>query len=94
MSPESSGLWRDERLYVLKTLEEVRAEQRRQVESAAIMHQEQMGRAKLDIQAAHDKIRNLENAGSTLKMKNWIITAVLSVLCALAFEVVKGYLHK
>jgi hypothetical protein len=95
MSPvETSGEWRDERLYVLKTLEAVQLEQRRKAESDALLIQGQMVKASQDIKAAHDKIRTLESSGSTLKMKNWIMTAVLSVVAALLFEVVKGYVHK
>jgi hypothetical protein len=93
---ETSGEWRDERLYVLKTLEEMRLEQRRQADSAAVLSQSQMVKADRDIQAAHNKIRTLESAGSALKMKNWIMTSVFSVIVMLLFELVKWYLvqHK
>jgi hypothetical protein len=96
MSPvETSGEWRDERLYVLKTLEAVQQEQRRKAESDALLIQGQMVKASQDIKAAHDKIRILESAGSTLKMKNWIMTALLSGIVTVLYEVVKGYVqHK
>jgi hypothetical protein len=95
MSPvDTSGEWRDERLYVLKTLEAMQREQRRQADQAAILSQTQMVKANQDIQAAHNKIRILESAGSTLKIKNWIMTAVLSGLVTMLYELVKGYLHK
>jgi hypothetical protein len=96
MSPvETSGEWRDERLYVLKTLEAVQLEQRRKAESDALLIQGQMVKASQDIKAAHDKIRILESSGSVLKIKNWIMTALLSVIVMLAFELVKGYVrHK
>jgi hypothetical protein len=95
MSPvESSGEWRDERLYVMKTLEAVQLEQRRKAESDAVFIEGQMVKASQDIKAAHDKIRILESSGSALKIKNWIMTAALSVVAMLLFELVKGYLHK
>jgi hypothetical protein len=95
MSPvETSGEWRDERLYVLRTLEAVQQEQHRQLEATLLMSQTQMVKASQDIKAAHDKIRILESSGSSLKIKNWIMTALLSVIVMVLFELVKGYLHK
>jgi hypothetical protein len=94
MSIETSGEWRDERLYVLRTLDDVQKEQRRKAESDAVFIQGQMVKAGQDIKAAHDKIRILESSGSTLKMKNWVMTAVLAVGSAVLFELVKGLVHK
>ena len=94
MTVESSGQWRDERLYVLKTLEDLQQEMRRQAQAEAVLKQEQVGRSREDIQAAHVKIRHLEESAASLRMKNWIITASLSAIVTVIFEVVKGYLHK
>lgn len=87
---DTSGEWKEERLYVLKTLEDVKAEQRRQIEADAIMRQTTAVKAEKDIKAAHDKIRLLEG----MKLKIWILTAALSVTVALLFEFLKAYLRK
>jgi hypothetical protein len=87
---DTSGEWREERLYVLKTIEDLKAEQRRQIEADAIMRQVTAVKAEKDVKAAHDKIRVLEGT----KLKNWILTAALSVTVALLFELLRAYLHK
>lgn len=87
---ETSGEWREERLYVLKSLEELKAEQRRQIEAEAVMRQTTAVKAEKDIKAAHDKIRALEGT----ELKNWILTAALSCAVALLFEVVRTFVHK
>jgi hypothetical protein len=91
---QTSGEWREERLYVLQTLEDLKTEQRRQSEQAAVTRDNLAERAQRDIKAAHDKIRNLEASGGALRLKNWAMTALLSAGAAVLFEVVKSYLHK
>lgn len=93
-STQIHGEWHEERLYVLKSIEELKAEQRRQIEAEAVLHQTTAVKAQKDIRAAHDKIRALECTGRTAKLKNWILTAALSCAVALLFEIVKAYLHK
>ncbi len=93
MNVESSGQWNEERLWVLRTLEEIKAEQRRQAREAAADRASLLERASLDIRRAHDKIRALESADRTLRLKNWIMTVVLSCSGAVVFEVVKAWLH-
>lgn len=89
-STQTSGEWREERLYVLKSIEELKAEQRRQIEAEAILHHTTAVKAQKDIRAAHDKIRALEG----VQLKNWILTAALSCAAAVLFEIVKAHLHK
>jgi hypothetical protein len=95
MSPvDTSGEWRDERMYVLKKLEEISQEQREQAKVAAVLSNADLVKAHTDIQRAYVRIRILEQTGSTLKIKNWIMTAVLSGLVTMLYELVKGYIHK
>jgi len=90
MNPESSGEWREERLYVLRAIEDLRAEQRRQIESEAVMQQTVTTKATKDITAAHDKIRALETAGGILTIKNWVMATVLTTASSVAiFELIK-----
>lgn len=91
---KTPGEWREERLYVLNTIEELKTEQRRQSDAAAVMRQSIEQRAMCDIKSAHDKIRALEGTRSYLRMKNWAMTAALSTLVAMLFELLKAYLRK
>jgi hypothetical protein len=90
---ETSGSWLEERLYVMRTLEDLKQEQRRQSAAAAVTREAIADRAQRDIKAAHDKIRALESSGTSLRLKNWIMTIALSAVGALAFETVKAWLH-
>jgi hypothetical protein len=97
MSVEPPREWNEARMYVLQTLDDLKQEQRRQAEeaarsseAAAVLSEVKMDKASKDIQAAHNKIRSL-------RLKNWIITAVAVVLFEVVkwgLEVAKGYLHK
>lgn len=89
---ESKGAWFEERLYVLRTLEDLKAEQKRQSEAAAADRASLIEKGARDIKAAHDKIRALEHSGSTLRLKNWIMALALSGAGAVVFEVVKQLL--
>lgn len=90
----SDSSWDQERLYVLRTLDDVKTEQRRQSEAAAVDRAALLEKAARDIKAAHDKIRTLESAGSTLRLKNWIMALALSGAGAVVFEVVKELLKR
>jgi hypothetical protein len=89
---EARGLWQEERLYVLRTLEDLKCEQKRQAESTAADRVALLEKAARDIKAAHDKIRVLEGSGHSLKLKNWIMAAVLSGISVFLFELVKAWL--
>jgi hypothetical protein len=91
--PHPTGQWNEERLWVLRTLDEVKSEQKRLAEAAAVDRAALIEKGTRDIRAAHDKIRALENSGTTLRLKNWVMMAALSGIGALAFEVVKAFLH-
>ena len=84
--------WREERMYVLRTLEDLKHEERRHSESEAVTREYLAEKAKRDIRAAHDKIRALETKESALRLKNWIMVAALSGTWALVFEVIKAWL--
>jgi hypothetical protein len=77
--------WREERLYVLNMIEDLKAEQRRQLEAASARVSVEE-KAQRDIRAAHDKIR-------ALKLKIWVMTLALSGLGTFTFELVKALLH-
>jgi hypothetical protein len=91
---QTSGEWREERLYVLQTIEDMKADLRRQSEVAAVTRASITDIAQRDINVAHDKIRALEGIRSRLRIKNWIMTAALSASVAMLFEFIKAYLRK
>lgn len=97
----TSGEWREERLYVLKMLEDLKAEQRRQIQDEAVMKQSLLAKAQKDIDSAHDRIRVLENAsteeskvGEILTIKNWVMAGMLSGAFVVIVEVLKWVLTK
>ena len=94
MSAESSGEWREERMYVLRAIEDLRAEQRRQIESEAVMRQTVVAKAEKDINRAHDRLRVLESSQGIMTIKNWVLAGVLSAGGVVLFELVKWVLEK
>lgn len=101
MKTESSGDWREERLYVLKTLEDLKDEQRRQIADEAFLRQGLVAKAEKDINEAHRRIRALEDSakeeskeGSILTIKNWVMAAMLSAAGAVIFELIKWVIDR
>jgi hypothetical protein len=93
--------WREERLYVLHMIEDLKEEQRRQSEAAAILREKVEQKQQQDIKVAHDRIRAdgirikaLENARITMGIKNWILTLALGAAGAIAIELAKAWLVK
>jgi uncharacterized membrane protein len=85
--------WREERLYVLNMIEDLKAEQRRISEEAAVARVNVAQKLKKDVHEAHEKIRALEGSKTELRLKIWLMTLVLSASGAVAFELVKALLH-
>jgi hypothetical protein len=88
--PKTSGSWIEERLFVLRTIEDLKAEVRRISENTATERVALLEKGARDIHAAHEKIRALEAASTHLRIKNWFMAAVLSGIGALCFELVKA----
>lgn len=100
--------WREERLYVLRSLEDFKDELRRQAEAAAVLRDKLEEKAQKDIFQAHEKIRTmqtaeketqkkiraLEDSNTGLGLKNWALTLALGGAGALAMELVKWWLGK
>lgn len=89
----TTGDWREERLWVLNTIEDLKNEQRRISEEAAVVRVNLSEKLKKDIWEAHEKIRALEISRATLRLKNWLMTLALSAAGAIAFELIKTWLH-
>jgi hypothetical protein len=93
MTVITSSTWHEERLYVLRTLEDLKAEQKKQAEVTAADRASLIDRGKRDIDAAHEKIRLLEQEALSLKWKTWVMGALLGVFGAGCLEFVKAMLH-
>lgn len=90
---ETSGEWREARLYVLQTIEDLKKEAREAEVAAAVERVSKIDKAEKDIKMAHDKIRKLETAGSWLKTKNYLMTAAISVGGAIAYEYIRTWIQ-
>jgi hypothetical protein len=93
--------WHEERLYVLNMIEDLKAEQRRQSESAAAARAKveekselEQAKSKRDIQAAHEKIRALERTNTILTIKKWVMSLILGAAGAIAIELIKFLLSR
>lgn len=89
MADERFTSWQEERLYVLRTLEDLKEESRRQSEAAAVSRETIEKRAERDIKAAHDKIRALESEGIGMTLKNWILTLIVGAAGAIILELAR-----
>lgn len=101
MTTESSGEWREERLFVLRAIDDLKAEQRRQIEADAVIRQTLMAKAEKDINNAHSRIRALETSsteqakqGGILTIKNWVMAGILSAVFVVAIEIIKWMVTK
>ena len=90
---ETSGEWREERLYVLQTIQDLKEDLRKQSEAAAVERASVIEKGVRDIKEAHIKIRVLETTDQRLKLKNWIMTGALSATAAVIFELFKWALN-
>jgi hypothetical protein len=96
MSTESEhtrGSWSEDRLWVLRSIDELKAGELRLAESAAADRAALLDKATRDINSAHEKIRSLEASRISLRLKNWVMTLVISAIGTLAFELIKAWLH-
>lgn len=92
MSIETTGSWQEERLYVLRTLEDLKSEQKRQAEAAAADRVALIEKGRRDIDAAHDKIRVLQGERTKLRLKNWVLGGIVGLVGAGLLELFKALL--
>lgn len=88
-----AGEWREARLYVLKSIEDLQRDVRDMQSAAAVDREVLVAKASKDIAAAHEKIRVLESSAGTLRLKNWIMSLALAAAGAVTFEFVKEFIH-
>ena len=89
--PQTSGTWQEERMYVLRTIDDLKTEQKRQAEVAAVERAALIEKGRKDIDAAHDKIRLLQTERTTLRIKNWLLGGIVGLVGAGLLEVFKWF---
>lgn len=85
---ETSGEWREERLWVLKEIERLNEESKHKTEQIAI-HEDRESRYRKDLNEAHARIRDLQSSVRTARVKSWAATAAASFLAVIVIELVK-----
>ncbi len=86
---QTSGRWEEERLWILRSIEELKRDFRQQAEQAAVTRQTIVEKAQRDIGVAHDRIRKLEGAKLSLTIKTWALAAALGGIFTVAVELFK-----
>ena len=90
---ETSGEWREERLWVLRELERLSAAVEQKAAELAV-HEDREEKQKVDINQAHAKIRSLENSKRQAQLKVWIFSGAASGLMVIVVELLKLLLAK
>lgn len=67
---ETSGEWREERFYVLRTLDRLEGELKEKTEQLAV-HRDREEKSKGDLNEAHARIRTLQGAARIAWWKVW-----------------------
>jgi hypothetical protein len=67
---ETSGEWREERFYVLRTLDRLEGELKEKTEQLAV-HRDREEKSKDDLNVAHTRIRTLQAAARIAWWKLW-----------------------
>lgn len=88
---ETSGEWREERFYVLRTLERLEGELKEKSEHIA-KHEDREQRYIKDLNEAHTRIRALQSSVKSARVKSWAATAAASFLGVVLIELLKSFL--
>jgi hypothetical protein len=83
------GSWEQEGLWVMRSIDELHQEQRRQGEAAAVTIRGDLAKAKTDLDALHNKIRDLEAIRVTLVIRNWLQTGGLAIALVVMIELLR-----
>jgi hypothetical protein len=86
--------WKEERLWVLRTIEDLKDENRRLSEASAIAREGVEKKLQKDVREAHDKIRTLQSEGIGMTVKNWVLTLIVGAGGAVALELFRWWLGK
>lgn len=88
---ETSGEWREERFYVLRTLDRLEDELKRNNAQLAV-HSDREVKSKEDLNVAHARIRSLQGSAKTARLKSWAATAAASFLGVVVIELMRHIL--
>ena len=85
---ETSGEWREERLYVLRELERLDGDVREQNAAAAVLKASDE-KKQLDLNQAHARIRSLQSVNKMARLKVWATAGAASFLGVVVIELLK-----
>ena len=91
MPVESSGEWREERIWVLNEIERINLELTSKTAELAVCRDHEERHLK-DIHAAHARIRELQAVVRTARLKSWAATSVAAFLGVVVIELMKHIL--
>jgi len=89
---DTSGEWREERLFVLREIDRLEREGKERTVDLALLRtrvEEKAGKAEFDVHQAHEKIRALERSRSSIKLKLWATSAAASFLGVVVIELLR-----
>lgn len=87
---ETSGEWREERFYVLRTLERLEGELNKKTEAIA-KHEDREEKYRKDLNEAHSRIRALQATVKSARVKSWAATAAATFLGVVVIELLKTF---
>jgi VIT1/CCC1 family predicted Fe2+/Mn2+ transporter len=85
---ETSGEWREERFYVLRTLDRLEGELKEKTKEIA-KQEDRDEKRRLDMNEAHARIRGLQSAAKTARLKSWAATGAASFLGVVVIELMR-----
>jgi len=85
---ETSGEWREERLYVLRTLDRIEVELKQKTAQLAV-HGDREEKSKQDLNEAHARIRALQGAARTARLKSWAANSAAAFLGVVVVELLR-----
>lgn len=91
---DTSGEWREERLFVLREIERLDRSSNERAAEMAIYRDRVEGKQKQDIDQAHAKIRTLQQSKINANLKVWATSAAASFLGILVIELLRIVLKK
>ena len=85
---ETSGEWREERFYVLRTLDRLESESKQKTAEIA-KHEDREERQRKDLNEAHARIRSLQASAKNARLKSWAANGAAAFLGVVVIELLR-----
>jgi hypothetical protein len=93
MTIQTSGEWKEERLFVLHELDRINEENKILRTKVAVLENKIDGKGKQDMDQAHRKIRDLEAKVKNARLKTWAAISAASFLATVVLQLVRYVLR-